>query len=338
MALNDRQMVNPKSQEILFCFTVDTDSDSFFGDRFPKRDCGNKTIVGWEGLEKGKELLSEIADVLTDSYGNHLAITWFVRCDCQIKAQYGKCDHLLSRYNDWWKGRIEVGDEIQWHAHLYRFEEGTWRQETDIRPLTKDLLEGKRAFEEFGVMPTVIRIGEAYHSNELMLSLNKIGLRADSSALPGRKRSDDEKVFDWESTPNHPYRPSRHDCRIPGTPGLGLWEIPMNTVPTQVSYDNAPLLRYINPAFHPNAYKNTEVTSFLSEHDVVVSVMHPFEILSEFFSDSEMNVHPLLSFDPRAVQNNMKTIIAVTHTIGKKIRFVTMSELLALLDYDNGDA
>ena len=184
-------------------------------------------------------------------------------------------------------------------------------------------------------MPAVIRIGEAYHSNELMLFLNEIGLRADSSALPGRKRSDDEKVFDWESTPNHPYRPSRHDCRIPETPELGLWEIPMNTVPTQVSYDRVPLLRYLNPAFHPTAF-NEGVTSFLREYDVAVSVMHLFEIVSEFFSDSKEKAHPLLSFDSGAVEKNMKSIMATARAIGKKIRFVTMNGLLARLD--NGDA
>jgi len=337
MALSDMQMVNPKSQEILFCFTVDTDSDSFFGDRFAKRDSGDKTIVGWEGLKKGKGCLAEIANVLTDSYGNRLSITWFVRCDSQIKAQCGQFGYLLSRYNDWWKGRIDVGDEIQWHAHLCRLERGAWRQETNLKPILKDLLEGSKAFEDFGIRPTTIRIGEAYHSTELMRFLKELGLWADSTALPGRKRSDNEKVFDWESTPNHPYRPSRNDYRIPGIPELGLWEIPMNTVPTQVSYDGVPLLRYLNPAFHPIAF-NEGVTSFLREYDVAVSVMHLFEMVPDFFSDRKRKTHPLIAFDSRAVEENMKSIMTIARAMGKKIRFVTMNELLAHLNNDNDDA
>ena len=122
MESNDRKMKDSDNREILFCFTVDTDSDAFFGDRFPKGDPGDKSIAGWEGLERGKELLCEIADGMTDSYGNRLAITWFVRCDYQIKAQYAQYGYLLSRYEDLWRQRIEVGDDIQWHAHLYRLE------------------------------------------------------------------------------------------------------------------------------------------------------------------------------------------------------------------------
>jgi hypothetical protein len=180
-------------------------------------------------------------------------------------------------------------------------------------------------------MPAVIRIGEAYHSNELMLFLAELGLRADSSCLPGRKRSDDEKLFNWESSPNHPYHPSSHDYRIPGMPELRFWEIPMNTVLTKVSYDKAPLLRYYNPAFHPAAF-NEGMAAFLSEHRIVVTVMHPFEIIADLFSDSKEKAHPLISFDIRAVEKNIKAIMSTAYSIGKKVRFVTMNELLDHLD------
>ena len=58
--------------------------------------------------------------------------------------------------------------------------------------LTVDLEEGQDAFFQYGVSPKLIRIGDSYHSNELMAIVNKSGLIGDSTALPGRKRYDNE--------------------------------------------------------------------------------------------------------------------------------------------------
>lgn len=324
-------MMNASSDEILFCFTVDTDSDSFFGDVFSEFHPSDKSIRGWSGLESGKDIIADIADGFRDSYGNSLKVTWFIRCDYQLEATYGNCGYLLRSYNDWWEERLEKGDDLQWHAHLYSCEKGIWHQETDIVALARDLSIGKKSFEEHGLSPLAIRIGEAYHSNELMAFLKELGLSADCTAIPGRKRMDKEKILDWESTPNHPYCPSLADYRAPGNPSFGLWEIPMNTVSTRTTYDVVPLLRYVNPAFHP-AILHEGLLSFIPGNDLLVSILHPFEVLSEFYADSKMTSHPLLAFSPDAVKENIRTIMHAARSTGKKVRFVTMSKVIAWLE------
>ena len=319
------------TREILYCFTADTDSDSFFGDGFPAGVTGDKSILGWKGLEKGKDVLAEMTGRVTDSFGKILPITWFVRCDGQIKAKHGRYDYLLDLYQSWWENRLNKGDDIQWHAHLYHQTKGRWEQETDGAALGHDLEMGLKAIKSYGIAPSVVRMGEAYHSNELMSIVEELGLKADSTALPGRKRVDEEKLLDWEETPNRPYQPSLEDYRIPGSRHRSIWEIPMNTVWTKVSYDRIPLLRYVNPGFHPRVLHDG-VESFLKEHEVLVSIVHPFEILPGFFKDSRARVHPLLSFQADSIMENVMGIVEFTEKAGRKLRFVTMKELVRELE------
>lgn len=324
-------MIKSQNEEIFFCFTVDIDSDCFFGNKFSKTGFVDKTILGWKGFDKGKNILAEMATQFSDSFNNSLPITWFVRCDGQLKSQYKDSAYLLNHYSYWWEERIKVGDDIQWHAHLYSYKKGIWSQEVNIISQRYDILEGKKVFEKFGIFPSAIRIGESYHSNELMNFLDDLGLRADCTSIPGRKRLDNEKLLNWELTPNLPYHPSRLDYRISGNEHLKIWEIPMNTVLTQVSYDKNPLLRYVNLAFHPGIL-NDGLRTFICNHNILVSITHPYELLTEFFSDSKMDSHPLLAFNPEAIVNNIKTIFKIAFEVGKKIRFVTIKELLSRLD------
>ena len=89
-----------------------------------------------------------------------------------------------------------------------------------------------------------------------MKALKKIGLKADSSSLPGRIRNDKEKLFDWSNSPNQPYFPSKNDYQKSSEVNENFVEIPMNTISTKCSYDKSHLLRYANLAFKNEVLQN----------------------------------------------------------------------------------
>jgi hypothetical protein len=324
-------MTTSINNKFFICFTVDLDADCYFGNKLTKATAIDKSILGWKGFENGKNKITDITDAWVDSVGNRLPITWFVRCDRQIYDKYGDYAFLLKCYDKWWQQRIDAGDNIQWHAHLYRSENNQWVQETRKQNLFADLSAGKKAFESFGIRPAASRIGEAYQSDDLMLILDELGLRADCTAMPGRKRKDAEKNIDWESTPNHPYHPSKTDYRIPGADELKIWEIPMTTVQTQVSYDERSLLRYVNPAFHPEILSDG-LADLIKRANFLVTIVHPFEVLSSFFCDDTLNSHPLIAFEPEALQKNLHNLTSILKKAKRDFRFVTVEQLVNLLD------
>ncbi len=312
---------------MLVALTVDTDADEYWGNQAPPRKSGDKKISGWQGLEKGKDYLIEGIQGIRDSFGQPPRLTWFIRCDKQIEDQYGDYGYLLHRFNTFWQKRLAEGDDLQWHAHLYRCEKDLWIREDDPTALSEDLKGGFSALEKWGLSPVSIRIGESYHTQELMSLIELLGLKADCSGLSGRKRLDGEKWIDWEITPNQPYRPSRADYRTTGEPSYPFWEIPMNTVPTKVSYDFQPILRYVNLSFQPGVL-DRGLDLFCRQHDVLVSVTHPFELVEDFFSDSDNPHHPLLSFHPDSIRKNLFALFCAADKCKKQIRFVTVTDLL----------
>lgn len=317
-----------EATDLAVAVTIDTDSDAYFGD--PNARQTDKTILGWNGLEIGKHLVAGAVARASDELGVEVPLTWFVRCDRQIDVQFGSAGFLLETYADWWRSRIDTGDEIQWHAHLYRRIEDRWVQETDPGLLREDLELGRSAIQAAGHRPSVIRVGEAYGTNQLMDVIESLGVRADSSCLPKRHRVDDEKTIDWKTSPNRPYHPSVDDYRREEPrPRRRIWEIPLNTIPTRVSYDREPIPRYVNPAFHPGVI-DAGLADFITDNSILVTISHPFELVREHLRGAEE--HPLLSFDPEAMVKNLRAIVRAAEAAGKTPRFVTMNRLLELLE------
>lgn len=319
------------NSDVFVALTFDVDSDEFSGDGHPPRVAGDKTILGWEGFREGKDIIVDSLNGITDYYGCPPVKSWFVRCDSQVAEEHGTWTYLIDEYRSWWDERIQAGDEIQWHAHLYTRNETGWIQQQDHHTITSELERGKRVLEDSGITPQVIRIGESFFSNELADIIESLGLRADSTALPGRKRKDAEKTIDWETAPNRPYHPSLQDYRSNHSPARNIWEIPMNTVPTRVSYDSDTLLRYVNLAFQPGVLDDG-LESFFVNHDVLVTITHPFELISAFFKDSKRTGHPLISYHADSIRTNIQVLLEAAGQSGKKVRFVTMSQLIEQLE------
>ncbi len=317
-----------KNQDVIkLAVTVDTDSDYYFGNLSNQKNAYDKTILGWEGLDLGMPLLIEQIEKISREFDIHIPITWFVRCDGQIKSQYGNHAYLLAKYDKWWSDRLKAGDDIQWHTHLYKKYNGNWIQETNTECLKKDLTDSQHAYEKLGYRFSFVRFGESYCTNQLLDIIEKLGIKAGSSAMPGRYRVDKEKNIDWRNTPNVPYHPSIENYKVPGKPERNFIEFPMNTVETQVSYDKDPIARYVNLSFHKNVIDDG-IRTFFSQHNTLISITHPFEIVDKFFTDSDETTHPLLSFNPETVSKNLRNIIHIAQEMGKSLQFVKMEELL----------
>ena len=298
--------------------TIDVDSDFFDS----SLSSGTNSELQWEGIKKGIPLLIDILKKYRDSWGNPFKITWFVRVDNQIKTVYGDSAYLLTKYNDLWKKRLEKGDEIGWHPHLYRRFENKWVQETRQIHISKILKDSHTAMIKEGFSPISSRIGEAFQSNEIMLKLCKMGIKIDSTAMPGRVRIDGDRCIDWSGTPQNPYNPSNTDYRLSakGNDTINILEVPMSMIETKTDYDKVSLKRYVDLSFKNSIIKDG-LEDYIRDNNYLVSITHP----STVFPLSEKK-HCLIAFDISEVEKNLNTIISECEKTGKKIRSLTLSE------------
>ncbi len=263
-----------------------------------------------------------------DSFGEEIKFTWFVRADSQLKTIYGGATYLLERYNSLWKDLKSGGDEIGWHPHIYRLDGGKWKLERRDDYLEKNLVESYEAVIKYFNI-TSARVGESFHSNRSMNVLDKLGIKVDSTALPDRKRNDNERFFNWIGTPEHPYHPSKNDYRTPGADELSILEVPMSTIRMKTSYDVTPLNRYLNLSFYNNLMKEG-IKELVKNKDIVVTITHPYEVLPLY-----PKKHPLISFNIHEAKKNLFNIIKECNEINRPYKFITISEVPNIWEKSN---
>ena len=157
----------------------------------------------------------------------------------------------------------------------------------------------------------IIRIGECFMNNKLMNAINKSEIKIDSSALPGRKRNDREKFFDWEKTTNDFYYVSKKDYRESSNENYDILEMPLTTILMKAIYDKIPIKRYFNLSFKSDVlFKNAE--SYIKNNNNLVSITHPFEVLSSA-------KHDLISYDINVFKNNLIELTKIAEKCDKKI-------------------
>ena len=307
----------------VIAITLDVESDFFDASLFAGKNRGN---LQWKGIEEGIPLLVKTLRGYQDNFGNSLKFTWFVRADNQLRDVYGHAAYLLKKYEHIWKTLIENGDEIGWHPHLYEKLGERWAQETRPACLIDNLQQSYQAVIEVGLSPVSSRIGEGLSSNEVMNELAELGIKVDSTAMSERVRMDNERSINWQGTPPYPYYPSRADYRIAGEgkDRVGILEVPMSMIETKVEYDKYPLRRYVDLSFHNSAIKKG-LQTHIRTSDHLVSVTHPSTVLALFSQK-----HPLVSFDIGEVERNFEAVLSECENLGKKVRFVTISEFLDL--------
>ena len=251
-----------------------------------------------------------------------IKFTFFVRADYQVKYQFDHISSLFDKYRPFWMEVQQKGDEIGWHPHLYRLRGNIWTPQTDGPGVERQL---KTCFVELPMDVFFIssaRLGEGMMTNYSINTLDKIGLKADSTALPGRMRKDADRHFDWAKAPVTPYHPSRFDYSSPGLPGgnLDLLEIPFTMVTTMTSYDKEPLKRYLDLTFDP-AVLGPGLKEAIKTSPYTVAVIHPSFILGD------AGDHKLISAGVDTVKQNIANILAATDMVGRKPTFVRIRDI-----------
>ena len=320
-----RAATRAATQEVLWvALTFDAESD-YFDESLTDRGAESRRLLRWQGIEHGIPLIRTILSPYLEGSAVEGGVTWFVRVDDQLGHAYGDPGYLLEAYRALWQSCLDRGDEIGWHPHLYRLEQGAWRQETDDRRLVTSLRNAYRAMRRQGFSIASSRLGEGFCSNAAIGTLEELGICCDSTAMPGRVRKDRERNLDWGTTPQKPYHPSRSDYRQPGPRPLRLLEVPMSMVETRAEYDRQPRQRYVDLSFYHRVLKEG-VRSYLRDAKILVAVTHPCAVLHGITRKK----HGLLSFDIEEFKANLEFIFAECRRLGRPYRFVTIGKCRSL--------
>jgi hypothetical protein len=312
---SNEELANVKKH--LLCLTLDTDPDGLNG-RNP-----NRHSLEWAGLEQVQSLPGELAG-LSEKLGR-VPMTWFVRGDGQLESMLGSAAYLLETYDDFWTKVRKAGHEVAWHPHLYRQSKAEDVPEIIIDPLqAQDELERLWNQLKANLSSSSFRNGEGWHLPQTYATVERLGFRCDSTAIPGR-RGERGHPMNWEGAPNQPYFPSANDLCLAGKERT-LLELPMNTWHLRAPDDVAPRLRYMNPAVHPNLFANAvkdwENACRVLPKDLCVWVMifHPDEVLATQGDDA------LYSRSRQALGANLACMVESLQRLGHEFEWVTVSE------------
>ncbi len=285
------------------------------------------------------ELMPAIRDMLLqvigDRSGNVLPVTWFVRADMHVKEITGNAMGLFHGWRDFWDDVRSRGGEAAWHPHLYKPHGRKWVPIRDPRRLKSaaDRIWHEIAGEQW--KPLTSRMGESVGSSELMSFLDSIEIIADASALPGRRRDDGLRWFDWEGTPDRPYHPARVDYRRPskataggdrveGEKPLGILEIPFTMAPIRAPYDRTDALknlrRYIDLSYDSDILRKG-IAGIFRVTDYVVVVLHPMQTVGKEVPEGGLVVGGL-----DTVSRNLGTIIGTIRDANRTPKLMTMEE------------
>lgn len=311
--------------DLPIALTFDLDPDYFDESVAPTE---GRTQITWRCISEGIALVRE----QLFSIAPKCKPTWFVRVDNQIADIWGRPAWLLDEYGAIFEDLAMAGEEIAWHPHLYRREGDGWVQETRDQQLFEAMSAALKDMRAMGHHPHCGRIGEAYGSNGLMAAYDRLELAFDSTAMPGRRRIDGERMLDWEPTPNDAYRPSEKDYRVPGEPARKVVEIPFSMLKVKAVYDPEPFLRYLDLSYQPVTMA-AGLDDLIAAAPYLVTVTHPSAVISDF---EPAGGHGMVSFDPKAVSANLQAILRTCERTQRTPRFVTISalgeELKARLD------
>jgi hypothetical protein len=256
-----------------------------------------------------------------------IKFTFFIRADNQIKYQFDRVSYLFDRYRSFWLDAQQKGDEIGWHPHLYKLRGNLWFPQVDGSGIERQLKNCYAELPMDAFFITSARLGEGMMTNHAVNVLDRIGIKTDSTALPGRARDDSERRFNWLKAPVTPYHPSRFDYASPGLPGgsLRLLEVPFTMVTTMAPYDTEPTKRYLDLSFDPS-FLAPGMKEALKSSPYTVAVIHPSFVVGD------AGEHDLISPGVDTVKQNIANIHAAANMIGRKPTFVRIKDIYSMIE------
>lgn len=276
----------------------------------------------WDNIICGAIRFKETILNILDDFSVPPKITWFVRADPWMEKRFGSYTFLFERHGVHFARLAASGDEIGWHPHL-----DIRNMKTEIKQLPAIAGLVRRFFPV-----TSVRIGEAFHSSELIRHVNKLGFTADSTALPGRYNIESRTPFDWRNTPEKPYKPDNYDYRKENKNSTaGILEIPFTMLPIRLPYDKpGASSRYMNLSYRRNLFEEG-IMSKREWVSPIVAIAHPAELdPPRGYSEK----HPILSFNEDEPNHNLKFLLYRLRMLGFKVRYRCIREIPSLFEKD----
>jgi len=268
---------------------------------------GHTSNPGWNSTFVGLKLLRHAISLLERRLQITMSATWFVRADRLVHNQFGGRLAVMQMFMNEMGTSFVRDHELGWMPQLPA--EGVDLIEyEDLRLTHAELLEFLPRLDS-------VRMGDCYHDNASMQLLDELGVRFDSSALPGRTKDDCGWRMDWHGTPDWAYHPSCEDYRHPGSQQRGILEIPLSVIPIQAPYDKVPLLRYVNPCFLKHLLW-PELSRLLSAAPYIVCILHPDELVSR-----TQGGHPLIAYSVDEFVKNLAGIVDQARGLGRTVSF-----------------
>lgn len=296
------------SEDITLCITADICNAVF-----PEHRDTNR----WDEIISAGIRLEERLAELEDDYGNPPEITWFVRADPSMRKRFFSATFLFERFGAHLSRLVARGHEIAWHPHL------------DVQSLKREMNELPKIVKNVRNLFPVesVRIGEGFHSTELMRLVSKLGFAADSTALPGRFSINSGTPFDWKNAPDTPYFPDKSDYQFEDEfQESGIVEIPFTMLPIKLDGDMpGPSSRYMNLSYQAEHF-SSGVMAKRKWSDVLVGIIHPAEIVPPKGTN---NWHKLLSLCEEEPVENINFLLERLRSLGKKVRFRTINSAQA---------
>lgn len=267
---------------------------------------GHGTDARWTRTETGLAILRDELRSIEDRLGAPVRATWLLRADALIARQAGHRLSVFEQFERFTAERSVEGHEIGWMPQVY----SSASEEVDYG----DLVATHEALVAAGTVPASVRMGDCYHDNRTMEALDRLGIRIDSSAVPGREKKDSGWRMDWIGTPREAYHPSTADYRRPGEPRRKILEVPLSVMPIRAPYDAAPLDRYYNPCMR-REFVDRGLRELLASRNDLVATMHPDEAVP---GDAG---HPLIAYSREELRHNLSELIEQARRLGRTVRF-----------------
>jgi hypothetical protein len=260
------------------------------------------------------DLLPDIANTIQDVLSPYCKpkITWLVSDDKQVLERFLDKKSTVSNKND----------EIGMHCLISKSTRFEQAKEFEIEEYLQNSVD---LFKSYKIKTQSIRVAGCASSNAFFSCLEKQGFRVDSSAVPGRKREIQVK-FDWETTKEDPYFPSKSDYRITDkelSNCYNVLEIPLTTIYTQTTYDRLPLLRYLDLCFKPKTI-SAEMTRKIRENSLLVTIIHPMQLLQD------KDKHELFANSLEDFKINLLKIVDACTNLGKNLNCLNLLDIVGL--------
>lgn len=189
-----------------------------------------------------KTLIERLKTTRTSEFAPKLTV--LIRSDTYMNDMFGDHAYCARASYDFFDGLRSDGHEIGWHPHLWRWLNDRWMAELDDIEFMKGCFaKGFNCLCDYFQVKSV-RTGWDFMSNEVMHTLESLGLQTDFSALPGLKVQEITQGYecDWIGAPTHFYFPSRDDYRRPSAKDcVHVLEMPITLTETPN------LIRWIRP-------------------------------------------------------------------------------------------